>query len=452
MNDQQQDKDLRTTLLDMIIEPDAFNHPRAEIEPLQLKAANAHFAKLKDRIPILKRRAEEENITEIKDFSDLVPLLFSHTNYKSYPEVLLRTGKWERLCAWLNTLAGSDVTDKDVSGVKDVDEWIRRLGEQGVPILATSGTTGKCSFLPATDEDVKLKKRHFKHVMGWPYKVATNDRSVFISGPIEGPNSAIEFGQFARDLWSKPDAFFNLTKVPLRISEVSKAAQLKQAILEGRASQEEMDAANEAAAQSAKRAAKELDEFIDQLLAHRHEPVFVNGLWAQQMLIIERARELGIPDGDFHPDSCILVGGGVKNVSLPLDYKEQVKRFYGDVHHLGVYGMTELTQLMPRCEAGRYHRPPGLIWLQLNEQADKLINADEGIVEGRFAFMDLLLTGRWGGLITGDKVQIDWSETCACGRPGPTILDTIERFSQSGAEDHIGCAGTIDSYVRGAMG
>jgi hypothetical protein len=111
---------------------------------------------------------------------------------------------------------------------------------------------------------------------------------------------------------------------------------------------------------------------------------------------------------------------------------------------------------MPRCEAGRYHRAPALIWLVTNEVGDRLLtreqDADEnGVAVGRFAFLDLIYEGRWGGLITGDKVSIDFNDNCPCGRHGPTLLDNITRFAQTGQDDHIGCAGTIDSYIRGAL-
>jgi hypothetical protein len=49
-------------------------------------------------------------------------------------------------------------------------------------------------------------------------------------------------------------------------------------------------------------------------------------------------------------------------------------------------------------------------------------------------------------------VTLDTSERCACGRFGPVLLDNITRFAQIGEQDHIGCAGTIDSYMRGAVG
>jgi hypothetical protein len=199
---------------------------------------------------------------------------------------------------------------------------------------------------------------------------------------------------------------------------------------------------------------KALQRLVDRILEHRHEPIVLSGLWAQHMAIIRRARELGIRDGEFHPRSYIAAGGGVKGVSLPPDYKEQVDRFYaGTIRGTG-YGMTELSQVMPRCEEFRYHIPPGLIMLLLDKPGESLIAreaGDGGVIEGRFAFLDLLYEGRWGGLISGDKVSVDFSERCTCGRYGPTILDTITRYAQSGEEDHIGCAGTIDAYVRGAM-
>jgi hypothetical protein len=196
-----------------------------------------------------------------------------------------------------------------------------------------------------------------------------------------------------------------------------------------------------------------LHALADKILAARREPIVLSGLWSQHMAIIQRARELGIKDGDFHPQSHISAGGGVKGVQLPDDYKEQVDRFYGKVIRGTGYGMTEQAQVLPRCDAKRYHVPPGLIMLLLDRAGETLLEPEHGagIVEGRFAFLDLLYEGRWGGLISGDKVHVDFAERCACGRWGPSILDDITRFAQPGEDDHIGCAGTIDAYVRGAM-
>ena len=195
-------------------------------------------------------------------------------------------------------------------------------------------------------------------------------------------------------------------------------------------------------------------KLADTILDHRHEPIMLSGLWAQHMALIARARERGIGDGEFHPQSIVTAGGGVKGVPLPADYQEQVDRFFGAVIRPGAYGMTELAQVMPRCEAGRYHRAPGLVWLILDRDGERLLteaDGEDGVVEGRFAFLDLLYEGRWGGLITGDKVTVDFKPRCPCGRHGPTLLDNISRFASASEDDHIGCAGTIDGYIRGAI-
>jgi hypothetical protein len=443
--------DVRAGLLDLIATDHAFDHHREEIEPRQIEAANGLFQELKDRIPVLARRARETGTDRIETFGDIVPLLFAHTVYKSYPESFVDKGRWDRMLAWLTTLSADDLTGIDISGVETADDWLDRLKANGCMVLATSGSSGKVSFLPASAADKALKVRHFKHATGWPRNVGNNQFEAFWLGPIEGPNSAIEAGQITRDIWAKPGGFHYLIKEPLRIADVSAGAALMKAMRDGTASPSEIATFQAKQAQAGARMGEGLRAFTDQLLAHRHEPVMVSGLWAQHLQIIDRAYELGIPDGDFHPDSRISAGGGIKGVALPDDYKERVDRFYGKVQRPGAYGMTEMAQVMPRCEAMRYHRPPGLIWLQLDRPGEQLVNARDCVVEGRFAFLDLLYTGRWGGVITGDKVEIDWSETCPCGRPGPTILDTITRFAQGGEDDHIGCAGTIDAYVKGAM-
>jgi hypothetical protein len=84
------------------------------------------------------------------------------------------------------------------------------------------------------------------------------------------------------------------------------------------------------------------------------------------------------------------------------------------------------------------------------DDAGERVMEQKGTVTGRFAFIDLNWEGRWGGLITGDKVTMDFSGDCPCGRPGPTILPDIVRYKDIG-DDKIGCAGTVDAYISGAV-
>jgi hypothetical protein len=445
----------RKELLDMIVEPEkAYSHKESDLRPMRLKAAQELFAERVEQIPLVRHRAEEAGITSIEKFEDLVPLLFAHTVYKSYPASFVEKGKWDRLLKWLDSLSVPDVTNVDVSGVTNVDEWLDRLWAAGHHVLATSGSSGKCSFLNHTPGDQEIKRRHFKYTMAWPDQVLDNNHIVFWTGQMEGPNSACESAQFAKKDWAKPGQMYALAKEPLRISEVSRMAAMRKKMAEGTATPDEIAEFESRASKQSERGRQETIEFADKVLDHRHEPIYLMGFWAPVLAIIERARERGIPDNDFHPDSLIGAGGGVKGVTLPPDYREQVSRFFGNVKRISTYAMTELAQALPSCEKGHYHVPPGLIMLLLDEAGEKLLNPEgdyEGVIEGRFGFLDLAYEGRWGGLITGDKVNVDFSATCECGRPGPVVLDNISRFTQPGEEDKISCAGTIDAYIRGRV-
>ena len=81
---------------------------------------------------------------------------------------------------------------------------------------------------------------------------------------------------------------------------------------------------------------------------------------------------------------------------------------------------------MPRCEAGRYHRAPGLIWLILDRDGERLLNAadgEDGVVEGRFGFLDLPVRGPLGrahhrrqgegGLQAALSLRPTWPDACS---------------------------------------
>jgi hypothetical protein len=111
--------------------------------------------------------------------------------------------------------------------------------------------------------------------------------------------------------------------------------------------------------------------------------------------------------------------------------------------------MQELNSGMPKCRAGdRYHVPPWIVPMILNKEGDALAHQEHGEVEGRAAFFDLSLDGRWGGVITGDKISLDL-RPCSCGNKGPSIRNNIARYADLDGDDKIGCAGTVDAYVRG---
>ena len=224
---------IRRQLLDMILRDDRYDLPASYLDPLRLEAARELFAERREQIPVLRRRAEDSGVNDVSTFADLVPLLFSHTVYKSYPQNLVEQGKWAALARWLKTLSVEDPTKVDLKGVTNVDDWIERMRGAGHLLLATSGSSGKCSFLNSTRGDLELKTRHFAHMLGWPRLKPANDRPVFQLGPRSGPNSAIEAAQICAAVWGRPGSVHFLTDEPLRISDVSAmAADEHEAVLQ----------------------------------------------------------------------------------------------------------------------------------------------------------------------------------------------------------------------------
>ena len=80
-----------------------------EVREAQLEAINNRFQSRIDKIKLLQNRAEEGGITEVRRMEDIVPLLFAHTAYKSYPENWLMEHKWERLGKWLDSVSTNRV-------------------------------------------------------------------------------------------------------------------------------------------------------------------------------------------------------------------------------------------------------------------------------------------------------------------------------------------------------
>jgi len=167
--------------------------------------------------------------------------------------------------------------------------------------------------------------------------------------------------------------------------------------------------------------------------------------------VAKAVRELGYSAKDFHPENSIYVGGGLKRAKLPDDYREFVYETFNiqPERNYQNYSMQELHSGMPRCQAGgRYHLPPWVVPLILDKTGDNLLPMINGEYEGRAGFFDLSLDGRWGGVISGDRISIDFNP-CACGSKGPSIRDNIARYADLEGDDKIGCAGTVDAYVRG---
>ena len=154
-------------LVSLVDDENAFDYDYAEVLPRQLEAINARFKERVEQIKLLQNRAESGGISEVRRMADIVPLLFAHTAYKSYPEGWLMEQKWDRLGRWLDTVSTHRVKPMDTSGIKGLDDWLLRLEDQGHYVSCSSGTTGKCSMMNASAQDLEFCGKSLLQLVTW---------------------------------------------------------------------------------------------------------------------------------------------------------------------------------------------------------------------------------------------------------------------------------------------
>ena len=432
---------------------DRFDTPLGDWLPLQLEAVNERFAAMAPRIPLLRNRAEQAGITAITGTKDLVPLLLAHQAYKSYGEAWLAGGQWDRMARWLQTVSLFDGTDQRFDGVDGLDAWVTQLEGVGCFVACSSGTTGKPAMLPGTDDDITFSTKANVSSFAWATGVApANDRRFLGLGPRTNVTRNERTRMELVNAFGHPDLQPYQLELPIiSTGSIMSMILLRRKIADGTATPGEVA---EFDALSSKRMVGLEDAManaIKFLVEDRGTPMFISGMWATLYPLAAGVKAAGFGGADFHPSNTLFTGGGTKGAVLPPDYREVVLDTFGisEERVYQLYSMQELNTPFPRCRAGRYHVPPWVIALPLDEPGDNLLDASAGEVECRAAFHDLSLSGRWGGVISGDKVTMDFGR-CACGHHGPTVGPEIVRFADLAGGDKISCAGTIDAYVQGA--
>jgi hypothetical protein len=441
----------RSELMSRVASERPFDVDRSVLESMWLDAANDLLAERREQIPVLRRVADAAGIDKVSSLEDLVPLLFAHSVYKSYPRSLLEKRRWDGLTNWLDTVAASSVKDVDLSEVETQDDWVAALARSGHPVYASSGTSGKSSFLPATPGDREFTMSCIIRAVQWQHQIKP-DRShaVVVLAPSQGSSRALEYYRLFADSYGDPERTYFLTDEPALLSDLTRMASLTKSIADGTAMPSELTAFETDMADRRRRIEADWDRLTDVVVGLRGERVIIQGFWAQQWTLVEHLRSRGIARLPLDAGSLLGVGGGTKGANLPPDFEAQIFEFYGlsDTRQASGYGMSELSAAMPQI-GDRYVIQPWIIPLLVSEDGTELINPSSGQHEGRFAFFDTAIEGRWGGLISGDRVIADFDT------PNVTIVaGSVARYSdlRGGEDDRLTCAGTVDAFVRSLTG
>ena len=435
---------------------DCYTAPFAAVRDLQIAAMNERLQEQAPSIKLVSLRARDAEVSEIRDFADVVPLLLPHTAYKSYPEAFLIEERWDKLTKWLGTVSTYPLGDVELDGIEGVDEWVERLDAAGHPVSCSSGTTGKSAMLIASRADMDWSADNSVVACAWGTGIApAQDRHVFSLAPIAKVPRNWAIMDRLQEAYGKPGTqVFRYPVPPITVGSITRQIALRKAIADGTARPSEIEEYESVAAMREKALEDAIGITVDALLEVREQKLFLTGLWGNMYKVAMAMRERGFSGKDFNPENMMYIGGGLKREQLPDNYREVCRETFNipENRNFVLYGMQEIGSVAVRCSHGRYHAPPWLVCLPLSKEGDELLpmgaNDSGGEVQGRSGLFDLSLDGRWGGVISGDRIDLSF-DPCACGAQSPSIGDTIVRYADLEGDDKIGCAGTIDAYVRG---
>jgi hypothetical protein len=439
-------------LLSLMQNGEGFELPFSEISDAQVAAMNERFGEQSQKIKVVGMRAGDAGKSSIDSREDAVAMLLPHTAYKSYPESFLLEQKWDKLTRWLSTVSAHPTGNTDLQDIADIDEWIARLQEAGHYVSCSSGTTGKSAMLISSEADIARGSDDLVNAVLWGADVEKNQsRRFFSTGAVAAVPKNIALGAGLFQAFARTDVMpFISPAPPMTVGSITAAIVMRKRIADGVASPSEIAAFEQAAAERQQAMTDAVAAVTDAIIEAREDELFLMGMWAGHYQVAKMVRDRGYSAKDFNPRNALFCSGGLKRAQLPDDYRSFVYETFNIAPERTFlsYGMQEIQTNMPQCRHGRYHIPPWLVCLPLNEEGDELLPAGDGQIEARAAFFDLSMEGRWGGVISGDRIEVDFGP-CACGHASPSIADTISRYADIKGDDKIGCAGTVDAYVRG---
>lgn len=430
--------------------------PRAELEELQREAMIRRFAEHRESIEMVRKLADRLGVTAVDKFDDVVPLLFSHTAYKSYPPVLVDTNRWDLMTKWLDKLTTYDLSGVEVEGIDSIDAWLEALEAQTpLQIVTSSGTTGTFSVIPK-DVPITIEGMHiWKNMVFQTFGKEPTEDELNPVVDIIWPNfSEGRFGMTRMIPWMKREftggdesRFHALYSGAMDTDLMFLANKMRAAAAKGELDRLKLDpklaARKDELIAMQQRQMSEVPEFIARMTTELSgKRVFMTSTYGLMYMLASAGLEGGKRAG-FAPNSAILTGGGAKGQVLPEGYMDVIKEFYGGIRIQEGYAFSEHNGVHFACEESRYHLQPWVIPFVLDPETNEPMPR-AGKRTGRFAVYDVVNQSHWGGVITGDEVTIDWDLECPCGRASLALEHTIQRFSEKkdGEEDKISCAAT----------
>ena len=359
-----------------------------------------------ERVPAYRRLARELALDGPATLEAIAGnLVFSVELYKSYDRSWLTDGDFTAMTGWLRDVSTCSPAPPGPE-VRTLDAWRAWLAGQGVQISLSSGTSGRPSIVPRDRETWAALCGNGRYYG----EVRTRTADCLLLVP-------------------------RLGTLGLQAAATGLAAGAERThwLLE-----------SEAQAQGDWRppATDSAVAFLERAAAERR-PALVFGPPGEAATLCEamlaQGRSVRLATG-----SRVVTGGGWKT-GRPLarpDLLAVVRSALGLAPSSvsDGYSATELNAVLSTCDEGRYHVPP-LLEVLLLDDAFEWLGPGDG--EGLLAFLDPFACSYVGFLAFGDYARVT-SAPCPCGLAGAALVGEIVRAP---AQEPRGCAGALDSVL-----
>ncbi len=429
---------------------------RHELSKLQKAAMKKRFAEHYASIEIMRNLADKLGIHAVSEFDDMVPMLFPHTVFKSYPPALIDRKRFDLMTQWMNKVTSYDLSKVDASRCDSLDEWLDLLDEETpLEVITSSGTTGTISLIPKSKAGARYNMKIWRCFLFQNFGEEPTPEQMNPVVDVIWPNFSkgklghLRMANMLKTEFTDGDEsrFHALYDQAIDTDLMFLASKMRAAASKGELDRLEIDPKlmarkDEFLAMQARRPQDMAKFFATCAEKLQGKRVFTTSAYPILYEVAKDGLDRGLRNV-FSEDSAILTGGGTKGFVLPDNFMDVIREFTGvDTIQEG-YGMSEISAFHWACEHNNYHVVPWIIPYVLDPDTSEPLPR-EGVQTGRAAFYDLVNESHWGGVISGDEITINWDTPCACGRRSVYIDHDIMRYSEKDGveDDRISCSAT----------
>ena len=437
-------------------EPALARHSRREV----LRRNHRYY---RHRIPLYRQIADRAGVNDEAPFEVLAhEMLLPDVIFKAYPQSLLDKRDFAGMNGWLQTIFHDEVK-VPVDELESVDDWLMRLEDSGIHLAYSSGTSGNLSFVPRDAYSWWLFREGSLHYA--PFLLARRG----VIGRVKTPLARLAGMTFSPALFRKIFSrlgFGDFDGIFLNFSGGNQGTQIVGQELARRVRKANFlypikisaTAIRALARRQANATERAQTETFLEATVRRKEQNFERMIRATRAAIDDGQRLIVFGAPFLVKDFCDRILAGGKPMILPagsvVGYGGGWKTFDGEAlsecalldlieRAVGVkkqfvieaYSMTEIGAILMKCEHGRFHVPPQLETIILD---DALAPVDGDDVTGILGVMDPFAVSYPGFLITSDNVHRVRS-LCPCGLAGETMLSV----SRAQGAEVKGCGGIV---------